>query len=207
MGEKVEIKQVQALRKLIPVGVMEAKSLLKKHDGDLEKSRTSFIESEVRKLCVQYQEEEALVAQIFFDEDYDCNRTVDKINDVKFDRVFSKANYKSTAHDLNMIDAWLLTVQSHGLMNSLQTSNFESIVLVIEEIGLKEFSKELEGVNSFLKVKEDEFSLLEESKLSQAVEDLKNSKEYQSILESYKINVLLNPDFFKILNRLKRNIL
>lgn len=192
---------------MIPVGIMDAKELLKKNHLNLEKSRSEFIHREVKKLCDLHQEEEELVSQIFFACDYDANITADRIDDVKFDRQYSSALYQTTKHDLNMVDAWLLTVYSHGLMNSLQTADFDSVVLVVKEIGLSDFALELKEAHAFLEQKEQEFRAFDEDKLLIAVEDLKNTGEYQGILESFKINVTLNPNFFKVLNRLKRNVI
>lgn len=203
---KVSVKEIQKLRKMIPVGMMNAKQLLESNNGDLEKSRSNFIKVEVERLCLEFEESTDLVGELFFAEDYDYNRTVDRINDIKFDRQYSKEKYKSTKQDVNMLDAWLLTIYSHGLMNSLQTADFDSIILVVKEIGLIDFSRELGVAYKYLEKKEEEFKLLAETELLGAVEGLKNSKEYQSILESYKMNVALNPDFFKVLDRLRKNV-
>lgn len=206
-AKKVRLELIKELRTMIPIGILDAKTLLKNNQLNLEKSRSEFIHREVKRLCELHQEEEELVSQIFFACDYDPNITTDRIHDVKFDRQYSNLLYKSTKHDLNMVDAWLLTVYSHGLMNSLQTADFESVVLVVKEIGLPRFARELESAHDFLAKKEQEFRTFEEDKLLMAVEDLKNTPEYQSILESFKMKVTLNPDFFKVLNRLKRNVM
>ncbi len=203
----MNLQDIQQLRKMIPVGVSEAKSLLEKSLGDFEKARSFFIQNEIDKIHVLKQEDKSLIGQLFFEEDYDINRTLDKLDDVIFERNFKLENYKSRAHDLNMTEAWLLTVQSYGFMNSLQTSNFSSIVLVIKEIGLENFANTLDQGNKLLAQKEVEFKDLEEEALLDAVEGLKKSHEYQFVLEAFKMNVLLNPDFFKIFKRMQKSIL
>lgn len=209
MGVKtdVAIDKIKELRSLIPVGLLDARRLLGINNNNLEKSRSQFITEEVKALCFKTGEKEELVAKLFFEEEYDKNRTKDRIDDIVYDRDFSSMNLKTSIFDLKMLDAWLLTVQSFGLMNSLQTNNFDSIVLVVEELGLKEFSRELKEAHDFLEQKEREFLDLTEDDLINAVAKLKVSKEYKKVLESYKMNVALNPDFFKNLARMRKNIL
>ena len=207
MKSKVSIEVIQELRKLIPVGMLDAKRLLEMNNNDLEKARSQFITEEVKTLCIRTSEKEELVAELFFEQEYDKNKTKDRIDDVVYDRNFISMNLKTTPHDLNMVEAWLVTIQSFGLMNSLQTANFDCIVLVIKELGLEKFSKELEEAHAFLDQKEQEFQELTEDELIEAVDQLKISKEYKKVLESYKMNIALNPDFFKVLARMKKNVM
>jgi hypothetical protein len=203
---KVSNDQIKELRKMIPVGIVEAKELLETFSADFEKCRTAFIESEIEKLCKLTGESKDLVAKCFFEAEYDINKAIDAIDDFVYDRNFPSLKLKSTKHDLNMVDAWLLTIESHGFMNSLQTADFDSIVLVVKEIGLVDFSSQLDSAYQFLVEKEISFRELEEEALIDAVENLKKSPEYQTVLEAYRVNVLLNPDFFKVLKRLRKNV-
>jgi hypothetical protein len=203
---EVSLEKIQELRKMIPVGMMDAKQFIEESKGDLEKARTLFIEAEIEKLHQLKGEDRTLIAQLFFDEDYDINRTIDKLDDVIFDREFDLKNYETRPHDLNMTDAWLLTVQSFGFMNSLQTADFDSIVLVVKEIGLPDFANELDVASRYLAEQEVTFRELSEEALIDAVEGLKKSEKFQTALESFKLNVMLNPDFFKILKRMQKNI-
>lgn len=202
-----ELEKIKSLRKMIPVGMLDAKHFLNLSKGNLEKARSFFIEEEIEKLFLQTGESKEIIGKLFFEEDYDIIRTLDAINDYIFNREFNLANYETRKHDLNMLDAWLITIQSFGFLNSLQTADFSSITLVIKEIGYHKFSLELHEAHLYLAQKEKDFMDLSEEKLIQAVDELKADEKYQSILEAYKMKVLLNPDFHKVLARMQRNIL
>ena len=203
---KVSKEEIIALRKLIPVGVFYAKKLLFNSKGSLEESRKIYLEEEIFRLSQETGVDQVKVGELFFENDYNSQHTLDAIHDYEFDLAFSKAKIKTLPKDFKQFDDWLEVVKKNGLMRSLQSKDFDSVFTVIYDTGYVDFAEALIEAHIFLHNKEIFLRGLEDGELIEAVADLKTDVVYLKAVEQFKLNVLLDPEFLKVIARLRKNV-
>ena len=199
-------EEIVELRKMVPVGVMDAKRLLEQAQGEFVEARKLYLEEEIKRLAQLTGLDEVKVGQFFFENDYSTQATIDAIRDFQFKVAFSKAAVKAQAKDFPVFDEWIEIVKHEGLMKSLQLTNFDSVFTVIYDTGFIDFAEALIEAHIFLHNKEITLRGVGDDELIEAVADLKQDDIYKKAVEQYKITVLLDPEFLKVIERLRKEI-
>lgn len=196
-------EKIIAIRGVLPIGIMEAKELLKECEGDVNLAKERFIERQIGKIVEQTGENAEEVKNLFSDSQYDINLCISAITKSQYDKAFDTSRLEGlTDESFKAFDNWLQIEEDKSIHSAL-AGDIEEVLKVIEvNLLLPELSKNLREANLMMNQLIEEVKEKTVEEIVQSINELKSNKDYLSLTDKFEYyRIRLNDE----LEGVKRN--
>lgn len=111
-------EQIRLLRERIPIGIKEGLTLLKKHDGDFNRTILEFTGNDLQKIITATGCTESTAEQFYFANRRDVPRAITGIIEEAYDKSYVPSAH-ITLQDINLLYSWLRWQNDESLESAL----------------------------------------------------------------------------------------
>jgi hypothetical protein len=171
-------KEIKQLRREIPIGIHEARRLLRVNKGNVTQAKSEFIADEVKKISAETSMDIETVKGIFHESEFNRQVARTRVRQLKYDQNFDKSRLKGIEDiDFKAIDEWIYWCETESFRSGVFMNGYKDFYqlcknhLLLEDVPLPQsirtssqskpiYSEELKRIETYYE--ENETRIMEE---------------------------------------------
>lgn len=125
--------KIKDIRNIIPIPISEALSLLKKHDGDVEKSIAAAKEANLKLIVKETGCSDKEAAKVYEAEKYDLIRTISTIRENIYDRNYQPID-GITRKTMSTVLDWMNTIEKYDYLTALSYKELATVIASLKHL-------------------------------------------------------------------------